>query len=48
MKSYTDEKYIKDIVAEYVGKASDTVRKKIDKVKKIIQNNLLKSASRCN
>lgn len=46
--AYTDEKYIKDIIAEYVGKASDTVRKKIDKVKKIIQNNLLKSASRCN
>lgn len=46
--NYKEDKYIKDIIAEYVGKASDTVRKKIDKVKKIIQNNLLKSASRCN
>ena len=45
---YTDEKYIKIIIAEYVGKASDTVRKKIDAVKKIIQNNLLKVASKNN
>lgn len=44
--NYTDEKYIKDIIADYIGKKSDTVRKKLNKVGSIIQNNLLKSASK--
>ena len=43
---YIDEKYIKDIVADYVGKRPDTVRKKLDKVKKIIQNSMLKNMAR--
>ena len=45
---YTDKKYIKIIIAEYVGRASDTVRKKIEAVEKIIENNLLKVASKNN
>lgn len=43
---YIDEKYIKDIVADYVGKRPDTVRKKLDRVKKIIQNSMLKNMAR--
>lgn len=43
---YTDEKYIKDIIADYIGKKSDTVRKKLNKVGNIIQNSLLKSVSK--
>lgn len=42
---YKEEKYIKDIIADYIGKKPDTVRKKIDRIQKIIQNNLLKSVS---
>lgn len=43
---YEDEKYVKDIVADYTGKRPDTVRKKLDKVKKLIQNSMLKNISR--
>ena len=43
---YIDEKYIKDIVADYVGKKPDTVRKKIKRVKIIIQNSMLKNMAR--
>lgn len=44
--NYTDEKYIKDIIADYIGKKPDTVRKKLDKVKKLIQNSMLKNISK--
>lgn len=43
---YEDEKYVKDIVADYTGKRPDTIRKKLDKVKKLIQNSMLKNISR--
>lgn len=43
---YEDEKYVKNIIADYTGKKPDTERKKLDKVKKLIQNSMLKNVSR--